>query len=114
VDPAADWIAARGIAHQVLADRHSRLAVFDLRDTFEHASSRLPLGFVAAITTVGDASCLPALAAAWQQVEDGWMRDHIAAAFQAIMAREGLTRRHAAVRKALERSSNAKALLLAR
>jgi HEAT repeat protein len=113
-DPSTDWIAARGLAHQVLADRNSRLAVFDLRDTFEHASSRLPLGFVAAITTIGDASCLPALAAAWQQVEDGWMRDHIAAAFQAIMAREGLTRRHAAVRKALERSSNAKALLAAR
>ena len=35
-----------------------------------------------------------------------------AAAFQAIMAREGLTRRHAAVRKALERGAgDAKALL---
>jgi hypothetical protein len=113
-DAVMPWTAARGIAHQVLAERQSRLAVFDLRDTFEHASSRLPLGFVAAITTVGDASCLPALAAAWQQVEDGWMRDHIAAAFQAIMIREGLTRRHAAVRKALERSAGAKGLLPAR
>jgi hypothetical protein len=113
-DAVMPWTAARGAAHQVLAERQSRLAVFDLRDTFERASSRLPLGFVAAITTVGDASCLPALAAAWQQVEDGWMRDHIAAAFQAIMLREGLTRRHAAVRKALERSSGAKALLPAR
>ena len=108
------WTAARGAAHQVLAERQSRLAVFDLRDTFERASSRLPLGFVAAITMVGDASCLPALAAAWQQVEDGWMRDHIAAAFQAIMQREGLTRRHAAVRKALERGAGAKGLLPAR
>jgi hypothetical protein len=114
-DAAMPWTAARGAAHQVLAERQSRLAVFDLRDTFERASSRLPLGFVAAITTVGDASCLPALAAAWQQVEDGWMRDHIAAAFQAIMIREGLTRRHAAVRKALERGAGgAKALLPAR
>jgi hypothetical protein len=110
-EEAMSWTTARGAAHQVLAERNSRLAVFDLRDTFEQATSRLPLGFVAAITTIGDASCLPALAAAWQQVEDGWMRDHIAAAFQAIMSREGLTRRHAAVRRALERSSNAKALL---
>jgi hypothetical protein len=108
------WTTARGAAHQVLAERQSRLAVFDLRDTFERATARLPLGFVAAITTVGDASCLPALAAAWQQNEDGWMRDHIATAFQAIMTREGLTRRHAAVRRALERSSGAKALLPAR
>jgi hypothetical protein len=114
-DVVMSWTAARGAAHQVLAERQSRLAVFDLRDTFERASSRLPLGFVAAITMVGDASCLPALAAAWQQVEDGWMRDHIAAAFQAIMQREGLTRRHAAVRKALERSAGgAKALLPSR
>jgi hypothetical protein len=111
-DAVMPWTTARGAAHQVLAERQSRLAVFDLRDTFERASSRLPLGFVAAITTVGDASCLPALAAAWQQVEDGWMRDHIATAFQTIMLREGLTRRHAAVRKALERGpSGAKALL---
>jgi hypothetical protein len=111
-DAVMPWTTARGAAHQVLAERPSRLAVFDLRDTFERASARLPLGFVAAITTVGDASCLPALAAAWQQVEDGWMRDHIAAAFQAIMLREGLTRRHAAVRKALERGAGgAKALL---
>jgi HEAT repeat protein len=113
-DAAMPWTAARGATHQVLAERQSRLAVFDLRDTFERATSRLPLGFVAAITTVGDASCLPALAAAWQQVEDGWMRDHIAAAFQAIMVREGLTRRHAAVRKALERGAGAKGLLPAR
>jgi HEAT repeat protein len=114
-DAGMSWTTARGAAHQVLAERQSRLAVFDLRDTFEHATARLPLGFVAAITMVGDASCLPALAAAWQQNEDGWMRDHIAAAFQAIMAREGLTRRHAAVRRALERSSSgAKALLPAR
>ncbi len=43
------------------------------------------------------------------------MRDHIAAAFQAIMIREGLTRRHAAVRKALERRPRRrKALLPAR
>jgi hypothetical protein len=113
-DAVMPWTTARGVAHQVLAERQSRLAVFDLRDTFERATSRLPLGFVAAITTVGDASCLPALAAAWQQVEDGWMRDHIAAAFQAIMLREDLTRRHAAVRKALERAAGeagAKALL---
>lgn len=113
-DAVMAWTAARGATHQVLAERQSRLAVFDLRDTFERASARLPLGFVAAIEMVGDASCLPALAAAWQQVEDGWMRDHIASAFQAIMQKEGLTRRHAAVRKALERAGDAKALLPAR
>ncbi len=37
-----------------------------------------------------------------------------APAFQAIVLREGLTRRHAAVRKALERGGDAKALLPAR
>lgn len=99
-----DWIAARAAAHQALAERGSRLAVFDLRDTFEEASARLPLGFIAALERVGDASCLPGLAAAWQQVDDGWMRDHLATAFQTIMTREGLTRRHAAVRRALERA----------
>jgi hypothetical protein len=106
-----DWMAARAATHQALAERHSRLAVFDLRDTFEGASARIPLGFVAAITQVGDASCLPALAAAWQRVDDRWMRDHLAAAFKAIMARDRLTRRHAIVRRALDRAPKAAEML---
>jgi hypothetical protein len=104
---ALDWMTARAAVHQVLADRQSRLAVFDLRDTFEHASARLPVGFLDAIARIGDQSCLAALATAWQQVDDRWMRDHLAAAFQEIVKREGLSRRHTAVKRALERAPEA-------
>jgi hypothetical protein len=107
------WMTARAAAHQALADRHSRLAVFDLRDTFEAATARLPVGFLAAVTQVGDASCLEPLASAWQHVNDAWMRDHIATAFREIVKRENLTRRHAAVRRVIARFPTAAAALLA-
>jgi hypothetical protein len=105
-------MTARAAAHQALADRHSRLAVFDLRDTFESATARLPIGFLAAVTRVGDASCLESLAAAWHQVHDGWMREHLASAFGEILTREKLTRRHAVVRRVIGRFPDAAKALL--
>jgi hypothetical protein len=106
------WMTARAAAHQALADRHSRLAVFDLRDTFESANARLPLGFLAAVTQVGDASCLEPLASAWEHTNDAWMREHLATAFREIVTRENLTRRHAAVRRVLARFPAAAQALL--
>jgi hypothetical protein len=106
------WMTARAAAHQALADRHSRLAVFDLRDTFDTATARLPVGFLAAVTQVGDASCLESLAHAWQHNNDNWMREHVAAAFREIMTREQLTRRHAAVRRVIARFPTAAQALL--
>jgi len=50
------WMTARAAAHQALADRKSRLAVFDLRETFDTANARLPVGFFAAVTAVGEQS----------------------------------------------------------
>jgi hypothetical protein len=111
-DAELDWMTTRAAVHQVLADRHSRLAVFDLRDTFEHASARIPVGFLDAVTRIGDQSVLAALATAWQQVDDRWMRDHLASAFQEIVTREGLTKRHATVKRALERAPDAADVLL--
>jgi hypothetical protein len=107
------WMTARAAAHQALADRHSRLAVFDLRDTFDSATARLPVGFLAAVTQVGDASCLESLATAWQHISDSWMREHLATAFREIVAREHLTRRHAAVRRVIARFPAAAQALLA-
>jgi HEAT repeat protein len=95
------WMTARASAHQALAGRHSRLAVFDLRETFETATARLPVGFLAAVTAVGDTSCLEALATAWHHIGDQWMRDHITTAFREIATREHLTRRHAAIRRVI-------------
>jgi HEAT repeat protein len=107
------WAAARAATHQALADRHSRLAVFDLRDTLETAAPDLSVGILKAVTRVGDASCLEAIATAWQQVEEPWVREQLTAAFREILAREGLTRRHAIVRRVLERRPEAGRALLA-
>jgi hypothetical protein len=106
------WAATRAAAHQALAERHSRLAVYDLRETLESAGPGLPVGFLAAVTEIGDASCLESIAAAWQQVQEPWVREQLVAAFKEILTREKLTRRHAAVRRVLERRPEAGRALL--
>lgn len=99
-----DWTRARGRAHLALAERDSRLALYDLRESLETASTPLPVEFLAALLKVGDASCLEAIAAAYARTAasrqgDGWWSAHLAEAFRTIVERERLTRRHAVVRK---------------
>jgi hypothetical protein len=107
------WMAARGLAHQALAARGSRLAMYDLRESLEHAKGPLPVGFLAATAAVGDATCLEPLAAAWLSAPpaERWWREHLAETFRAVVTREGLTRRHPALKKLLERRPDAGALV---
>jgi hypothetical protein len=110
------WRMVRGALHQALASRGSRLALYDLRDSLLD-TERLPVAFRAALEDVGDATCLEALAAAYDASAGGtdpWWRDHLAAAFRAIVHREGLTRRHAAVKRLTTRWPVAAADLMAR
>jgi HEAT repeat protein len=104
-DPAhqAEWMAARAGAHLALAQRGSRIALYDLRETLETATAPLAVEFVAALTLVGDASCLEPIASAYvrQGAEqgDGWWHRHLKDAFQTIAQRHRLTARHAVMKK---------------
>jgi hypothetical protein len=109
-----EWRIVRGAVHQALATRNSRLALYDLRDSLLEPG-RLPVAFLAAIEEIGDASCVETLAAAYDASSrsgDTWWREHLAAAFRAIVHREGLTRRHAALKRALTRWPDAISSLL--
>lgn len=103
------WMAARGLLHQHLAARNSRLAVYDLRETLEAAAGKssaapLPVGFLAAAAAVGDAACLEPLASCWMSAsDDKWWRDHLAEAFAAIVKREKITRKHATIKKIMQK-----------
>jgi hypothetical protein len=111
-----EWRAVRGAVHQELAARSSRLALYDLRDSLLGAE-RLPVAFLAALEEIGDATCLEPLAAAYDassRSSDAWWREHVAVAFRAIFHREGLTRRHAAVKRTMSRWPDAAAELMAR
>jgi hypothetical protein len=111
-----EWRAIRGAVHQALAARNSRLALYDLRDSLLDAD-RLPVTFLAALEEIGDATCLEPLAAAYDassRSSDTWWREHVARAFRAIVEREGLTRRHAAVKRTMSRWPDAAADLMAR
>jgi hypothetical protein len=84
-----------------------------LRETLERAEGPLPVGFLAAAASVGDAACLEPIAAAWASAppDDHWWRDHLVDAFAAIVKREALTRRHPVLKRILERQPAAAVLV---
>jgi hypothetical protein len=102
---AAVWQQVRGAAHQALAMRDSRIALYDLRETLELSEGPLPPSFLAAMRAVGDASCVESLAAALARAPQGdlWWRHQLASALRAVAKRERLTKRHAAMKKVLAR-----------
>ncbi|MEO8259350.1 MAG: hypothetical protein ABI868_18530 [Acidobacteriota bacterium] len=109
----AEWAKTRAAAHLALAGRGSRLALYDLRESIESATAPLPVEFLAALSQIGDASCLEAIAAAYARAAGpghgsaDWWRQHLASAFQTIGKREGLTRRHRLIRKIVQRWGDA-------
>ena len=109
----AEWAKTRAAAHLALAGRGSRLALYDLRESLERATAPLPVEFLAALSEIGDASCLEAIAAAYAQSPRSnrgsadWWRQHLASAFRTIVKREGLTRRHGVIRKIAKRWGDA-------
>lgn len=103
-DRRAEWMAARAAVHVALARRGSRLGLYDVRETLETATGPLPVEFLSALSAVGDESCLEPIAAAFARtagsgLRDEWWHRHLASAFQAIVGRERITRRHRTVRK---------------
>jgi len=95
-----DWVVTRGAVHAALARRGSRVALYDLRESFDAAQGPLPLDFLTAVMAIGDASCLEPLARAWTaSPRDEWWRSRLGEAAAEIMAREQLTGRAAAVKR---------------
>jgi HEAT repeat protein len=93
------WTSARAATHLALAQRGSRLALYDLRETIESAREPLPVEFFAALTEIGDTTCLEPIAAAYTRATDDWSRRQLVDAIRAIVKREKVSRRHAAVKK---------------
>jgi len=102
-DERAEWTAARGAAHQLLASRGSRIALYDLRETIERADRPLPPAFLEAAARIGDASCLEPIAAAFAKATDVAWKKSLADAFRAIVKRERITRRHAVMKRVEKR-----------
>jgi hypothetical protein len=100
-----EWLAVRGALHQALALRGSRVALYDLRETMQAETARLPASFLAALHVLGDASCLEPIAAAWGAAVRDTSRDgarwrhQLSAAFRAIAQREKITKRHALMKR---------------
>src|SRR5262249_30497605 len=99
----AGWATLWATAHLTLARRGSRLALYDLRESFEQAAAPLPVEALAALALIGDASCLEPIAAAWTRSSDEWWRDRLSALVREIATREKLTRRGAVMKKIAKR-----------
>lgn len=99
------WTTARVAAHAALARRGSRLALYDMRELLEGANGPLPVEFLAALSQIGDASCLESVAGAYTRSSGSgvprhdWWRQHLADAFRAIVVREGITGRRAVAKR---------------
>lgn len=94
-----EWRLVRAAAHQALAGRGSRLALYDLRESLHSLKGGLPVEFLGPLTAIGDASCLDAIAAEHAAARDPWWRQRLTEAFYAIVARERLTQRSAILKK---------------
>ena len=100
----AAWCHFRGAAHAVLANRNSRVALYDLKESIEKASKPLPLDYLRAIRSIGDATCLEPLGRAWSGASaEPWWCQQLADAAKNIMNREKLTGRHTVVKRARAR-----------
>jgi HEAT repeat protein len=96
----SEWQLARGRAHQALARRGSLVALYDLRETFEAATTALPQSFLSTAAAIGDASCLEPLACAWAAAgKDLDWKHQLSTTAATIMRREKLTGRTAAIKK---------------
>ncbi len=100
----AQWRLTRAAAHVALANRDSRIALYDLRESLETARGTLPVEFLAALSKIGDASCVEAVAGAHAKAKDAWWRHHLADVFYTIVQRERLTSRHAVMKRIAKRS----------
>ncbi len=103
-EQAHDWLATRGAVHHALALRGSTVALYDLRELLERLDGPPPVGAIAALRAVGDASCLEAMATAWARVDDQWTRAQLRAAAEDICHRHRLTGRHASLKRAAARA----------
>jgi hypothetical protein len=97
-----EWQACRAAVHQALAARGSRLGIYDLRETLASVPGPLPVGFLAALNEIGNASCLEPIAATYARAfdaDDRWWVEHLRDAFQSIVKREKLTARSAPLKR---------------
>jgi hypothetical protein len=94
----SEWLRARGVAHQMLANRGSRLALYDARETLSAATAPLPAGFVETLANLGDASCLDPLARAWSATGDAGWRAQLSETARRIVTRAKLGGRSAVVK----------------
>jgi HEAT repeat protein len=105
-----EWTTARAAAHLALANRGSRLGLYDLRESLEGATRPLPVEFLSALSLIGDSSCLEPIAAAYAKAGGSatdWWAQHLAAVFREIAKRERITPRHAVVKRIAQRWGDA-------
>jgi HEAT repeat protein len=113
----AEWTALRAAAHGALAQRGSRAALYDLKETLESARDPVPVELLGAVAEIGDVSCLESIGSAMTHALgsgvrlDDWYLQRLIDVFRTIASREGVTKRTAVGRRLTTRFKEAAALL---
>jgi hypothetical protein len=100
-------VFAPAAAHLALARRRSRVGVYDLREWLESTRTPLPVDAFAALAIVGDRSCLEPIVSRYAASRDEWSKTRLADMFRAIVKREAISRRHAAIKRLERRQKRA-------
>jgi hypothetical protein len=93
------WTAVRAAAHLALAKRRSRIGLYDLREWLESSETAPTVDAYAALSLVGDASCLEAIARRYAAPQDEWSKSRLGELFRTIVRRDDVSRRTAAVKR---------------
>ena len=99
----AAWFGARAVAHQVLGERGSTVALYDLRELMASATGPLPVPALSALAALGDATCVDAMAEAYDRIDDAWTRGQLSKVLAAMAGRLEWTRRSPALKRLVER-----------
>ncbi|MGE3841803.1 MAG: hypothetical protein AB7I50_09465 [Vicinamibacterales bacterium] len=84
------WRNLRGLAHQALGARGSRVALYDLRETMGAQPNHLTIGMLGALSALADRSDLDGVAAAWATATDPSQKLRLEEVGRTLAARHGV------------------------
>jgi len=93
------WRNLRGLAHQALGARGSRVALYDLRETVGKEPDRVTIGMLGALSALADRTDLDAIATAWASAGDPWQKSRFEEVGRRIVERDAVDTRHGAGRQ---------------
>jgi hypothetical protein len=108
------WRGVRALAHRLLAERQSRLALYDLKEMLDQEEWAVSPDLIEAAAGIADAEAIPSLYARWRGTGESagpGAKASLERAVRTVIEREGLTRTHPVLVQLLTRHPDAAPLV---